>query len=51
MKLVFARDEIGFSLAHVECDTLAEVEEFETWFNNRASVPAAQEELALGSKE
>ena len=47
MKLVFARDQHGFSLAHVECDNLIEVEEFETWFTNRASVPPPQEELPL----
>ena len=48
MKLVFARDQHGFSLAHVECDNLKEVEEFEEWFNNRSQ--PVQQELPLAEE-
>lgn len=49
MKLVFARDQHGFSLAHVECDNLIEAEEFEMWLKARIETP--QEVLPLEPTE
>ena len=45
MKLVFARDQHGFSLAHVECDNLTEAEEFEIWL--KARIETSQDVLPL----